>query len=78
MSKAEILTELPKLSPAERDEIRLRLAEIDGQEWLDADDPLTDAQKALIESRIEAHDKNPESAIPWQVFDAQLKRRLGA
>ena len=77
MSKAEILTELPKLTLAERDEIRLKLAELDGQEWLDADDPLTDADKALIESRIEAHDKNPETAIPWQQFDAQLKRRLG-
>jgi len=77
MSKAEILTELTKLTLAERDEIRLKLAELDGQEWLDADDPLTDADKALIESRIEAHDKNPETAIPWQQFDAQLKRRLG-
>jgi putative addiction module component (TIGR02574 family) len=77
MSKAEILTELPKLSLAERDEIRLKLAEIDGQEWLDAGDPLSDADKELIESRIEAHDKNPETAIPWQQFDAQLKRRLG-
>ncbi len=77
MSKAEILTELPKLTLAERDEIRLKLAEIDGQDWLDADDPLTDAEKALIESRIEAHEKNAETAIPWQDFDAKLKRRLG-
>jgi putative addiction module component (TIGR02574 family) len=77
MSKAEILTELPKLTLAERDEIRLKLAEIDGQEWLDSDDPLTDSEKVLIESRIEAHDRNPETAIPWQEFDAQLKRRLG-
>jgi hypothetical protein len=50
--------------------------EIDGHEWLDAEDPLTDPDKALIESRIEAHDKNPETAIRWQQFDAQLKRRL--
>jgi putative addiction module component (TIGR02574 family) len=77
MSKAEILTELPKLTLADRDEIRLKLAEIDGQEWLDADDPLTDAEKALVESRIEAHDKNPETAVPWREFDAQLKRRMG-
>lgn len=30
MSKAEILAELPKLTPEERDEIRLKIAELDG------------------------------------------------
>lgn len=29
MSKTEILAELPKLSPGERDEVRRRLAELD-------------------------------------------------
>lgn len=77
MSKAEIVAELPKLTPAEREEIRLKLAELDGNDWLDADDPLTDAEKALIEARIEAHEKNPEAAIPWAEFEARLKRRLG-
>ena len=77
MSKAEILEELPKLTPEERQEVRRKLAELDGDEWLDADDPLTDAEKALIESRIEAHEKNPETAIPWEEFNARLKRRLG-
>jgi putative addiction module component (TIGR02574 family) len=77
MSKAEILTELPKLTLAEREEIRLKLAEIDGEEWLDSDDPLTDAEKALIEARLEAHEKNPEAAIPWEEFEARMKRRLG-
>jgi len=43
MSKAEILSELPKLSPAERLEIRLQLARLDGEAWLDAGEPLTDA-----------------------------------
>ena len=31
MSKAEILAELPKLSTAERDEVRRRLAELDDE-----------------------------------------------
>jgi putative addiction module component (TIGR02574 family) len=77
MSKAEILTELPKLTLAEREEIRLKLAEIDGEEWLDADDPLTDAEKALIEARLEAHEKNPGTALPWEEFEARIKQRLG-
>jgi len=77
MSKTEILEELPKLSSAERYEIRLKLAELEGDDWLDDDDPLTDEEKALIESRIEAHEKNPETAIPWEEVKARLNRRLG-
>lgn len=77
MSKTEILEELPKLSSEERYEIRLKIAELDGDNWLDDDDPLTDQQKALIESRIEAHERNPETAIPWEEVKARLNRRLG-
>ena len=75
MSKTEILEELPNLTSEERHEIRLKLAELDGDGWLD-DDTLTDEQKALIESRIEAHEKNPETAIPWEEVKARLNRRL--
>ncbi len=45
MSKTEILEELPKLTPEERHEIRLKLAELDGDDWLDADDQLSDKEK---------------------------------
>jgi putative addiction module component (TIGR02574 family) len=76
MSKTEILEELPKLTSEERYEIRLKLAELDGDDWLDADDPLTDKEKALIESRIQAHEKNPETAVPWEEVKARLDRRL--
>ena len=77
MSKTEILEELPKLTSEERHEIRLELAELDGDGWLDDDAPLTEEQKALIESRIEAHEKNPKTAIPWEELKARLNRRLG-
>jgi putative addiction module component (TIGR02574 family) len=76
MSTTEILKQLPKLTPQERREIRAKLAELDPDEWLDEDDPLSDADKALIEARIEAHEKNPDAAVPWREFDARLKRRL--
>ena len=77
MSKTEIVAELPKLTPAEREEIRLKLAELDGNDWLDEDDPLTASDKALIESRVESHEKNPETAVPWAEFETRLKRRMG-
>lgn len=35
MSTAEILRELPKLTLAEREEIRLKLAELSGEERMD-------------------------------------------
>jgi putative addiction module component (TIGR02574 family) len=77
MSKEEIIEELPKLSLEDRAEIQARIEELAGEGWHDADDPLTDAEKALIEARIEEHERNPATAIPWQEFDARLKRRLG-
>jgi hypothetical protein len=40
MSKTEILEELPNLTSEERYEIRLKLAALDGDDWLDHDDPL--------------------------------------
>lgn len=74
MSKAEILAALPTLTSAERQEILLKLTELEGNVWLDHDDPLTEEDKALIEARMDAHEKNPESAIPWEQFKARLRR----
>ena len=44
----EILRGLPKLTPAERQVVHLRLAELAQNEWRD-DGAMTDAGKALIE-----------------------------
>jgi hypothetical protein len=77
MSKAEILEELPRLQADDLAEIQARIEELAGDGWLDTDDPLTDEDKALIEARIEEHDKNPATAIPWEQFEARLKPRLG-
>lgn len=38
MSKTEILEEIRKLTSEERYEIRLQLAELDGDGWLDDDE----------------------------------------
>ena len=78
MSKAEILSELPRLTKQERHEIRVKLAEMDSDGWLDDDDPLSDEDKALIDARLQAQEKNPESAIPWDEFEARLRRKTGA
>ena len=72
MSKTEILDELPKLTKEERFEIRLKLAELDGDSWLDDDDPLSDEQKTLLEARLRDMELYPETSIPR----TEAKRRL--
>jgi putative addiction module component (TIGR02574 family) len=76
MTTSEILDELPKLTKRDRETIRLRLAELDGDGWTESDDPLSDAEKAIIRDRVEAHERDPESAISWEKFDERLKRTL--
>ena len=77
MSKAEILQELPKLTKEERFEIRVRLAEMDGDGWLDEDAPLTDAEKQLIDERLAEHETDPRTAISFEEFKTQLKQISG-
>lgn len=77
MSKVEILQELPKLTKEERFEIRVKLAEMDGDGWLDEDDPLSDSDKALLEARLEDMEKHPEESVPWNEAEARLKARFG-
>jgi hypothetical protein len=76
MSKAEIIEELPKLTERERDEIAAKLRELKGDEWMDEGE-LSEDDKRLIESRIAEHERNPDTAIPLQEFEARLKKRLG-
>ena len=71
MSKAEILAELTNLTPQDREEVRLRLAELDKDDWLD-DGTLTEAEKALIEERFRDLEANPNSSIPWTDAKARL------
>ena len=65
------------MSPEELAAVQARLDELAGPGWLDGDDPLTDEQKALIESRAAAHERDPGSSIPWAEFKERLSRRAG-
>lgn len=76
MSKVEILEELPKLTTEERQEIRLKLAELDGDGWLDADEPLTDAEKSLLDARLAAYEKDPEAGSSWAEVEDRIRARL--
>ena len=76
MSKTEILEELPKLTKTERDEIRLKLAEIDGDGWFDNDEPLTEEEKALLDSRLAAYLEDPEKGSSWEEVESRIRARL--
>lgn len=78
MTKAEILAELPKLTPAERQEVRLKLARLDGEAWLDADEPLTETEKALLDARLAAYERDPDAGSSWQEVEARIRNRLKA
>lgn len=76
MSKVEILADLPKLTRADRQEIRLKLAELDGDLWTDADDPLTNAEKALLETRLALYEKDPDIGSSWEEVESRVRARL--
>ena len=76
MSKAEILAELAKLTKEERYEIRVKLAEMDSDGWLDDDDPLNDADKALLQERVAAYEKDPDAGSSWEEVEARIRARL--
>ncbi len=76
MSKNEILELLPHLTSEERYEIRVKLAELDGDRWLDDDDPLSDEQKAVLNARFDDMEQNPEASIPWDEARARINARL--
>jgi hypothetical protein len=65
MNKTEILEELPKLTAEKRQEVHLRLAELDQDDWVDEGVP-TDPEKDLIEKRSRDLTANPQTSIPWE------------
>lgn len=78
MNRFEILEELPNLTAADRLEIRQKLNEIDGDAWLDGDDPLTDAEKSLLEGRLAAYEREPDAGSSWEEVAARIQNRLKA
>jgi Putative addiction module component len=77
MSKTEILEELPKLTKTERQEIRLRLAELDDEDWLGDEDPLTVHEKALLDARLAAYAKDPDAGSTWEEVEGRIRARPG-
>jgi putative addiction module component (TIGR02574 family) len=75
VNKATLLVEIMRLSPDERREL---IDEIWDTLPLEADDfELTEEQKAELDRRLEEHERDPSSAIPWEEVIASLRSKLG-
>ena len=76
MSKTEILEELPNLTKLERQEIQLRLTELDAEDWQDDADPLTANEKALLDARLAAYANDPDAGSSWEEVENRIRARL--
>ena len=63
-----------KLSIAERIQLAEDLWESIPEEGIDV--PLTEAQKAELDRRLEDLERNPDAGEPWEVVRARLYERL--
>jgi len=77
MSAAEIVVELPKLTPEERRAVRRRLEELERNQWVD-DGELTEAEKQLLQERLEAYEADPHAGSAWAETKARIMARLHA
>jgi putative addiction module component (TIGR02574 family) len=68
MSFAQVLEELPALSVKERQILILRALELE-------DGPLSPEEEALVETRLNAHHKDPSSSVPLNEFKKRMRRR---
>jgi len=68
MTLSQILEELPAFTFEERQLLIRSAIELD-------DPPLSEADEALVESRLAAHRLNPTSSLPLDTLKKRLKSR---
>ena len=68
MTLSQVLEELPAFTFEERQLLIRRAIELD-------DPPLSDADEALVESRLAAHHSNPTSSLPLETLKERLRSR---
>jgi len=68
MTLSQVLDELPALSFEERQLLIRRVIELD-------DSPLSEADIALVKSRLAAHHLDPTSSLPLDTLKERLRSR---
>lgn len=72
MNKAALLFEIMQLTPQERRDLAADLLAAVSE---DEEFALTPEQIAEIDRRLEDHEGDPSSAIPWEVVRERLRAR---
>ena len=72
-SKQQILKNLFSLSPADHREIHHELPELDSEMWADHAEPLTENEKMILETRLEAAQ---DTGASWEEVEIRLRERL--
>jgi putative addiction module component (TIGR02574 family) len=73
MSAAQILEQIEKLPPEERQEV----VEMVWEKYGNFDDELAPEQIAELERRAEEFRKNPQAGIPWEQVRDNARKRFG-
>jgi putative addiction module component (TIGR02574 family) len=73
MNKATLLAEIMNLTPQERLDLAEELWDAVAEDEVFA---LTPEQMAEIDRRVEEHERDPSSAIPWEVARDRLRARM--
>ena len=71
MSTSEILAQLPRLTPADRELVRSRLDD------LETTAPLSPEEKQIVDERVAAYRAKPNATISWTVAEADIRKELG-
>ena len=73
MTRSEILAELLKLNASDRLQLVGDLWDSIGEKNL----PLTDAQAAELQRRMDELERNPSIGVPWEEVRASLLKKFG-
>ena len=76
MSTAEILAQLPKLSPEERAAVQAKLDELAGNRWQDAGE-ISDSDKSALDVALADYAKSPNAGSSWDEVKDRIQRKLG-
>jgi putative addiction module component (TIGR02574 family) len=75
MSKAEIIAELPYLSPEDLAEVQAKLDELASEAWQDRGE-LSDTDKQILDATLAAYEKSPDAGSPWDEVKARVEAKL--
>ncbi len=74
MSKSEILEEIAKLPPEERQDLYETLWDMEGRQIAESQGP-TEEEKALLDRELEEYEKNPWQGITLEELEGRLRQK---